>query len=478
MTATGIVYTVEEEEIDLEGLASIVASSREASKLPRKGGVGWKAHWLVIEGVQPLVPENPSALELQRVDERDHAVSGLDVGVPAATSGAVAASTGADGTAGTSSSKDGSTVNATTQPLVKHILSRELQVYHRRLTEGIMHGIQSAGANGSTDDQGDTPMAGSSDDAEVLQDEQDPIALAALSSLRSDPALHQLVPYLAQWISSTISSALSVSAASISASTSSSEIAKKNKVVHRMLASIEAMLFNKDLGMETYVHLLLPSILSCLLISTPEYPIALRSQAARLLGHVLHRYGPSYPSLKPRITRVLLEAVFQGTAHASTEAAETKEDEEEDAPRATVATKLGAVLALRACGGGMTKGLVRARVRPMHLRGTGGDTTPPEVEDREAEEREGPGSKFRLLGEWLDSQQGHPEGVDRLVEQVGQCLHDLAQQRDTLLDIEEGDDALQARIGSFWIERLVKDDEEAKKGVQSELAAAAAATTT
>lgn len=55
-------------------------------------------------------------------------------------------------------------------PLVKHVLSRELQLYFTRLTEAL----------GTT--------GGGSEMRE-----------AALGSVRSDPGLHQLVPYLVGW---------------------------------------------------------------------------------------------------------------------------------------------------------------------------------------------------------------------------------------------------------------------------------------
>lgn len=65
-------------------------------------------------------------------------------------------------------------------PLVKHVLSRELQLYFTRLTDAL--GTSSvaggaAGASGATQDMRD----------------------AALGSVRSDPGLHQLVPYLIGW---------------------------------------------------------------------------------------------------------------------------------------------------------------------------------------------------------------------------------------------------------------------------------------
>lgn len=68
----------------------------------------------------------------------------------------------------TTTTAGGSTVT----PLVKHVLSRELQLYFTRLTEAL--GSSSGGAGNEMRE-------------------------AALGSVRSDPGLHQLVPYLIGW---------------------------------------------------------------------------------------------------------------------------------------------------------------------------------------------------------------------------------------------------------------------------------------
>lgn len=70
--------------------------------------------------------------------------------------------------------------NATTiTPLVKHVLSRELQLYFTRLTEAL--GGSVGGGAAREDGEGDD------------------MRNAALGSLRNDPGLHQLVPYFVSW---------------------------------------------------------------------------------------------------------------------------------------------------------------------------------------------------------------------------------------------------------------------------------------
>lgn len=52
---TGTVYFVEDEEVDFDRVL------RE-DKIPLPKPASWTAHWLAVEGVQPLIPENPSAI--------------------------------------------------------------------------------------------------------------------------------------------------------------------------------------------------------------------------------------------------------------------------------------------------------------------------------------------------------------------------------------------------------------------------------
>ncbi len=65
---------------------------------------------------------------------------------------------------------EGSQIPTEIKPVVKHVLSKEMQLYFEKITAAIL---------GKEDD----------------------IVEAALNSLRSDPSLHQLLPYFVQFIS-------------------------------------------------------------------------------------------------------------------------------------------------------------------------------------------------------------------------------------------------------------------------------------
>ena len=55
MQSAGSVYFIEDEEIEFDRIL------RE-EKITMPKGVSWTAHWLAVEGVQPLIPENPPAV--------------------------------------------------------------------------------------------------------------------------------------------------------------------------------------------------------------------------------------------------------------------------------------------------------------------------------------------------------------------------------------------------------------------------------
>lgn len=113
------------------------------------------AHWLAVEGVQPLIPQNPTSSEsrnLELVAKGHNANPNL-----AAMSGHA---------------------NTTVKPLVKHILSKELQLYFEKVCNAFL-------------DPG-----------------SEEYRTSAYSSLREDPGLHQLVPYFVQFIAEKVTHSL------------------------------------------------------------------------------------------------------------------------------------------------------------------------------------------------------------------------------------------------------------------------------
>lgn len=161
--AAGPVYFVEDEEIDFDRVL------RE-EKIPLPKPANWTAHWLAVEGVQPLIPENPPAIPR---DVEPDGIASAKLATPP-TNGTQFPPTPPSPTRHTSFNSN----NKPNQLLVKQVLSRELQLYYTRLTSTLMP---------PTDDVRKT---------------------AALSSLRNDAGLQTLLPYLVKWVGDGVVSVL------------------------------------------------------------------------------------------------------------------------------------------------------------------------------------------------------------------------------------------------------------------------------
>ncbi len=217
-------HYVEDEEIDFDKILEA------GPKIGIGRGVGWGAHWLAIEGVQPAVPQNPSPIAIAEAKGASGFMGPAST-QPSAAAPAAKAVTVAGG--------DG---QAIAKPLVKHILSRELQLYYERLTKSIVSPPPEADED-LDDDEVEEPVSAPAPappapavaptTATTAQQDQDiemgivtpprpTVSLAkplksfaqkgsgnhvrdaALASLRGDPGLHQLVPYLIQFVGSKV----------------------------------------------------------------------------------------------------------------------------------------------------------------------------------------------------------------------------------------------------------------------------------
>lgn len=168
LPAVGPVYFVEDEEIDFERVI------RE-DKITLPKGVNWTAHWLAVEGVQPLIPENPPAFpkeqdlepSLSKISASPSKSNNTNPGFPPTPPGSDRPSPVQTARKQTQQQ----------QQQVKQVLSRELQLYYNRLTTALL-----STSNGNSKDDSFTKRA------------------AALSSLRVDAGLQPLLPYLVRWV--------------------------------------------------------------------------------------------------------------------------------------------------------------------------------------------------------------------------------------------------------------------------------------
>ncbi|KAI9850956.1 MAG: hypothetical protein M1838_004741 [Thelocarpon superellum] len=229
-------FYVEDDEVDFEKLINA-----PLPKVPRE--ITFTAHWLAVEGVQPTIPQNPSTAESRNQDL-----------VPKGTgaTASLAALTGGD--------------HITMKPPVKHILSKELQLYFERI----------CGA--------------------ILDEENEEFRIAAFASLRSDLGLHQLVPYFVQFVAEKVTHNL-----------------KDLFVLRQMLELTAAMLDNDSLYVDPYIASIVPPVLTCLvgrrLGADPSSPAhyVVRDLAASLIGMIARKHAKASQTLKPRLARTCLK---------------------------------------------------------------------------------------------------------------------------------------------------------------------------
>lgn len=284
-------YYIDDDEVDFEKIIN-----QPLPKVPR--AVSFTAHWLAIEGVQPSIPQNPLPSEVKslppqiRGSQKNHSASALSDDVEV-------------------------------KPLVKHVISKELQLYFDRVVEALLN----------TDTDSTTSSAS--------------LRNIALNSLRNDPGLHQLVPYLVQFTQEQISENLK----------------NKIEIVHTMLEVIHAMLVNDTIYIEPYIHQIMPCLLTPLLSkrvgSNPSSTesFAVRDFAASLLNKICETYSESYYSLKPRVTRTLLKGFM-------------------DANR-SVASWYGSIVGIRGLGSDVIRVVILGNIRAWY------EATMPRIQSQE-----------------------------------------------------------------------------------------------
>lgn len=216
-------------------------------KVPRD--ISFTAHWLAVEGVQPSIPQNPTTAEARATE--------LVPKGPGANA-SLAALAGND--------------NVSFKPLVKHVVSKELILFFDKIRGAIL------------DEDPDTEVV-------ILRK-------SALESVRSDPGLHQLVPYFVHFIAEKVTHSLN-----------------DTFVLRQMMELTAAMIDNKSLFIDPYISALVPPVLTCLIgrklgpegSDTLKDQYQLRELAASLIGQIAVRYAKSSLQLRPRLARTCLK---------------------------------------------------------------------------------------------------------------------------------------------------------------------------
>lgn len=338
-------YYVDDHEVEFEKLIN-----QPLPSVPRHAS--FTAHWLAVEGVQPMILQNPLPLEVRALPPIVRGATTSVLGLGWERTEPQGAAAGGPGSITKNGSAPGPKKDAVVKPLVKHVLLKELQLYFDKVAEVLV----------STDP------------------EKESLKYAALTLMRNDPGLHQLVPYFIQFVAEQITNQL-----------------RNIEVILTMLEVILALVENKTLFLDPYVHALMPCILTLLLakrigpaeapeaatepteaLAVPEAPeatppsaeaptealealeaapapagdsttaapasagagsalehLAVREFAAILLHHIISVYGSLYLTLMPRVTRTLLRALLD--------------------PTKPVGTHYGALLGLQNMGGEVIK---------------------------------------------------------------------------------------------------------------------------
>ncbi|ERT00480.1 hypothetical protein HMPREF1624_03853 [Sporothrix schenckii ATCC 58251] len=271
-------FYVEDEEVEFEKLINA-----PLPKVPRDASM--TAHWLAIEGVQPSIPQNPTTAEARSTQE-------LVAKGPGANP-ALAALAGND--------------NVGFKPAVKHIISNELVLYFDKIQAAILD---------------DSP------DEEVLR-----LREAALESVRSDPGLHQLVPYFVSFVATQVTHRID-----------------DVTILRHMMELTTALVENPHVFLDPYVTPLCAPVLTCLLgqklgLGGDKAAAAggggagnggggssgaaasssagvqgtdavrdiylLRELAASLLGLLARKFAKSSTLLRPKLTRTCLKTLLE-----------------------------------------------------------------------------------------------------------------------------------------------------------------------
>ncbi|KAJ3039335.1 Transcription initiation factor TFIID subunit 6 [Rhizophlyctis rosea] len=273
-------YYVDDQEIDLD---EVIYGPLPSVPLD----ITYTGHWLAIEGVQPSIIQNPTPADLKETNTLVPRPSG------------VPASQYSDPTSGS-------------EPLVKQVLTKELQLYYEKIT------------------------------ASLLSASED-VRNVAVESVRKDPGIQPLVAYFVQFVAEKVSRNV-----------------KDLPNNWSMMRLTRAILDNMNLNVEPYLHQLIPTIITCtisrrLSLHPTEDHHALRRYASALISHICHKYAVAYPSLQPRITKTLLRAFLD--------------------PTKGLATRVGALVGLGGLGEQVVEALVRPNLRAFGdgLSGGGGE---------------------------------------------------------------------------------------------------------
>ncbi len=253
-------YYPDEKELNLMDLVN--------APLPRLPcDITLRAHWLCVEGVQPVIPENPPpvTVEEQQLEATGSTLPLAERGEPISKLKMMKFER-----RDKKREENMSTEWSKLKPLQAHALSQEQQLYYREITDACIR----VGAETKWQE--------------------------ALNSLSTDPGLYQLLPQFTSFINEGIRINIGL---------------KKLAVLKHLVKMIGAILENESLFLEKYLHELIPSLTSCLINNQvcvrpeSEDHWSLRDNAGKILAKICKRYSNSVNNIQSRLTRVLSQVL-------------------------------------------------------------------------------------------------------------------------------------------------------------------------
>lgn len=249
-------YYVEDEEVDFEKLINA-----PLPKVPRE--ITFTAHWLAVEGVQPSIPQNPTA-----INHADLLPKGPNANPH------LAAANGLD--------------NINVKPLVKHVLSKESQELFAKLSSALTDETNSEWQN------------------------------AALASIQTDPGIHQLTTYLLTFIAEKVTHNMKNLFVLRQMMLATHALLDNRSIyldpyIAYMVPPVLTCCTGKHLGPTPHQA---PSNASSETLNgnnlnghgvNPLAHFELRDLAASILSKMCTKYAASNQSLKPRIARICLK---------------------------------------------------------------------------------------------------------------------------------------------------------------------------
>ncbi|KAA6358675.1 MAG: putative Transcription initiation factor TFIID subunit 6, partial [Streblomastix strix] len=226
------IYKEDDEEIDLSTLIN-----EPFPPIPHPPS--FTAHWLAIDGVQPLIPQNPIPSKLLEAIQRDPSSILSDpslaheLGIDTAQVGQGQSHVYGNG--------------IEIKPPIKHDLSQELQLFYEKATQFILDVKDSLFENRIEGEPQQQQNFTSSQAVSNITDAQHRLE-SVYQSISGDPGLQQLMPYFSQFVATEIIRNIHNCA-----------------VLYSIMRFVSAIFSSPYLNVDPYCHILIPAVLTCTL---------------------------------------------------------------------------------------------------------------------------------------------------------------------------------------------------------------------